>query len=179
MINFRRAADPVTGCAKRGGQGKVRGDDGAPVAVVFVDVGGERAEAGQQSGAGRVADRSGALRTGEDRAEPGETSQVQCAGWGVIWEEADPVAEVVDGDDDDVGARGFSVAGGGSGDTKKGAGQQDGVDEFQATRGAVGSQRIGTLVDRGPSAWNWRLPENPFLSAGCACDFSADVFLGC
>lgn len=77
------------------------------------------------------------------------------------------------------GARGFSVAAGGSGDTKKGAGQQDGVDEFQATRGAVGSQRIGTRVDRGPSAWNWRLPENPFLSSACACDFSADVFLGC
>lgn len=36
-----------------------------------------------------------------------------------FWGVANPVAEVVDGDAEDVGARGFSGAGGGSGDTKK------------------------------------------------------------
>lgn len=95
------------------------GSDGVPAAIVFVVAGGERAQARQQSGAGRVADRSGARRTGEDRAELGETIPVGRARLGVFCGVANPDAEVADGDAEDVGARGFSGAGGGSGDTKK------------------------------------------------------------
>jgi len=92
--------------------------------VAFADAGGERAQARQQSGGGRVAGRSGALRRGEDRAEPGETIRVRRAAWGVVLEDADLVAEVVDGDAEDVGARGVGGAGGGSGDTPKQSGEE-------------------------------------------------------
>jgi len=103
--------------------------------VVFADAGGERAQARQQSGAGRVAGRSGARRTGEDRAEPGETSQVRCAVWGVVLEDADLVGEIVDGDEEDFGARGVGGAGGGGGDTPKRSGQDEAADEFPGGRG--------------------------------------------
>ena len=83
--------------------------------MVFADAGGERAQARQQSGAGRVAGRSGARRTGEDRAEPGETSQGRLAVWGVVLEDADLVGEIVDGDEEAFGARGVGGAGGGDG----------------------------------------------------------------
>lgn len=95
------------------------GGDGAPVAGVFVVAGGERAQDRQQCGGVTGEDRSGARRTGEDRAEPGETIPVRRARLGVFCGVANPDAEVADGDAEDVGARGFSGAGGGSGDTKK------------------------------------------------------------
>ena len=71
-----------------------------------VDAGGRGPQAGQQAGAGRIAQRRLAMRVGEQRAALGQPVDVRRPDLRMPAQAADPVVLVVDRDEQDVGPGG-------------------------------------------------------------------------
>ena len=73
--------------------------------LVFVEAGEVRGDAGKDGSAAGAAGRCGAVGVGEEDGLGGEALEVRSEGLGVTTEGTDPVVEVIDGDEEDVGRR--------------------------------------------------------------------------
>jgi hypothetical protein len=114
MVNLPGTLHDVAGFAEGGRQGQFRSDGRAPVIAVVIDAGGRGPESGHQCGAGGIANGSGAVAACETRSASGESINI----WGdrlfVSAQVTDPVVQVVDGDEQDVGLRRELVREGGA-----------------------------------------------------------------
>jgi hypothetical protein len=105
VIDLARTGHEVAGLAKGGGEHPLLGDDGAPVLAVGVDAGGGGAQPTHQRGARGIAHRGGAVAAGETDAATREAVEVGGDGLWVAAEVADPMIEVVHGDEEHIGPR--------------------------------------------------------------------------
>ena len=78
---------------------------GAPVRLVHVNAGRRGTQAGHQSRPGRIAQDGGRMRVGKHHAPLGEAVHVGCNRLRMPVERSDPVVQVVDGNEEDVGRR--------------------------------------------------------------------------
>ena len=78
--------------------------------LVFVEAGEVRGDPGKNGGAAGATGRSGAVGVGEEDGLGGESLEVRSEGLRVTSEGANPVVEVIDGDEEDV-ERGRSLIG--------------------------------------------------------------------
>lgn len=130
MIDFSAGVGVVAG----GGEGLREGDvilqfgDVADAGGEAVDAGGRGAQAGEEAGARGVAERGLAVGVGEERAASGEAVDVRGLDLRMAAEAADPVVLVVDGEEEDVGARG-------GGEGSDGVREQEGEGEKSEKRG--------------------------------------------
>ena len=103
VVDFSRTRHAIAGVAKCRGEHLVRRDERAEVDVVFVDARGRWAHPRHERGARGIADRRGAVGACERHAQLGEPVEVRRLRLRIVLEVADPVAQIVDGDEEDVG----------------------------------------------------------------------------
>ena len=103
MPEFPLAEGFVAGILELGDERLLRFDGFFVGLAVVIDSGGARTLAAEKGGPGGIADRGGAMGVGEGDAHFGKTVDVGSLGLGVAAEVANPVVEVIDGDEEDVG----------------------------------------------------------------------------
>ncbi len=83
------------------------GENFAHVLSIVVEAGGMRREAGHDGGAGGIASRAGAMGIGEKNTAFGEAVEVGRDALVISAHAADPVIQVIHGDEEDVGFLAF------------------------------------------------------------------------
>lgn len=118
--DFAGGEGAVSVVAKVFGDGDRVFDEGGGAHVLFhvVDAVGEGVGPGEEAGAGGLADGGLAMGVGEIDAALGEAVHVGGLGLGMALEAGDPVAEVIDGDEQEIG-RGMVCDGGGRGQAER------------------------------------------------------------
>ena len=106
MQHLARTGGPVPGAGEGLGQQLCLGQNFAHALVVGIQPGTMRRLAGEDCRARWITRRCRAMGVGEEHARSGQTIEVGCASLRVTAEATDPVVQIINGDEEDVGLGG-------------------------------------------------------------------------
>ena len=143
VIDLAGSADMIAGFAKLGGERDLRRDDRLERLLIVVNAGGPGAQAGHERSSRGVADGRGAVASGEPDPAPGQPVHVGREGLFVAAQVADPVVQVVHGDEQHVGLARRGVGGRPAGSSQGQPGQE----------GDDSRETCSSIVHKVPGSW--------------------------
>ena len=145
---FPHAEGGISGLLELHHEGLIGGDGAGEGMAVVVDAGGRRPTAAQQGRAGRIADGCRAVRVGEADAHRRKAIQMRRLRLPVAAQMADPVIEIVHGDEEDIGCCLLR----GDGRRRRGQAAEERQGENQTQHHGGGDRRCDVRVTARPSA---------------------------